>query len=110
MGMTIVITSCSSTKKHATTLKNTKPIQTTSVSHNQNRHSADFINMVNKITEKYAGVSLSSLARSNVNITDMGYEWKFMNVRTGKYFMIQTNHKFQNITLYKIPSSQFTMN
>lgn len=56
----------------------------------------------NKIIEKYAGVSITDIARSKVFKTREGYEWKFTNVTTGENFEIQTDHNLQSVNIFRV--------
>lgn len=58
---------------------------------------------INKLTEEYSGVSIKSIARSKVLQTTSGYEWKFMNVKTGQNYVALADTNFESVTIYKKP-------
>lgn len=58
-------------------------------------------NKVNGIIENYLGVPISSIARSDIEETTEGYQWKFMNVKTGENFIANSDFNFISIKIIK---------
>lgn len=56
---------------------------------------------INTIIEKYLGVSITSVARSKITKTDTGYQWKFMNVKTGANFSAYSDFNFSSVNIIK---------
>ncbi len=59
---------------------------------------------INTIIQNHLGVSISTIARSKITETQTGYQWKFINVKTGEKFIGNSNLDFQNIEIVKSKS------
>ena len=58
-------------------------------------------NKINKIIQNYLGVPISSIARSDIEETIDGYQWKFMNVKTGENFIANSDLNFETVQITK---------
>lgn len=99
----LCLDSCSSNKK--TTETNNLPPSpknyTFSNDTNTQSESAEITHKVNRIIEKYAKIPITSIARSKISETNFGYEWKFVNVKTGEKFIVNTGPNLEVVTLFK---------
>ncbi|MGY3791601.1 hypothetical protein [Aquimarina sp. 433] len=95
--------SCSGSKE---TLK-TKEVKVTTSNNiatpasSQNNVSGEINTKINTIIQNYLGVPISSIARSDVQETEKGYQWKFMNVKTGENFTANSDFTFDSIKITK---------
>ena len=93
------IVSCSSSKE--TNRKLTKAEISATEKATNNQLNQELTNKVNKIIQNYLGVPISSIARSDVRETAEGYQWKFMNVKTGENFIANSDFSFNTVKITK---------
>ncbi len=67
----------------------------------KNSNLDEVIQKVNLITEVYSNTPITAIARSKIRITKKGFQWEFVNVRTGKAYIIDTDHNFGSVTIVK---------
>ncbi|WP_405208407.1 hypothetical protein [Aquimarina sp. LLG6339-5] len=101
LGFSII--SCSSSKE---TIKETNAITSVPEKARKNEASANYASKeinrkINSIIQNYLGVPISSIARSDVKETEQGYQWKFMNVKTGENFIANTDFNFNSVKITK---------
>ena len=56
---------------------------------------------VNTIIADYLNVPINSIARSPIKETKQGYEWKFMNVKTGSSYNASSDFEFSSVIINK---------
>ena len=61
---------------------------------------------INSIIEDYLGVSISSIARSEIKQTPTGYQWKFINVRSGGSYAASSDLNFGSVKINKVKKSK----
>jgi len=97
------IISCTSSKE---TLKETAGKINSSAKSSQKRSLEDIANVkinteINTIIQNYLKVPISSIARSDVKETNDGYQWKFMNVKTGENYIANSDFNFKSVIITK---------
>jgi len=97
------ILSCTSSKE---TLKETAARTTSSTKSSQKESLKDMANIkinnkINAIIQNYLKVPISSIARSDVKETNDGYQWKFMNVKTGENYIANSDLTFKSVIITK---------
>ncbi|SEL24084.1 hypothetical protein SAMN04487910_2130 [Aquimarina amphilecti] len=101
LGLSII--SCSSSKK---TMEETDPtVSTQKIADKKssitNSKTKEINHKINSIIQNYLGVPISSIARSDIKETNEGYQWKFMNVKTGENFIANTDFNFKSVKIKK---------
>ncbi|WP_025741333.1 hypothetical protein [Aquimarina pacifica] len=56
---------------------------------------------INSIIADYLGVPMNAIARSPITQTKTGYQWKFMNVKTGSSFSASSDFNFSSVKISK---------
>ena len=109
--ISLTIISCSSSKK--TTSRgsdNSSENSRNKVVNSEPGFSKEVNYKINTIIQSYLGVSMSSIARSEIKRTGNGYQWKFMNVKTGQNFTANSNSSFSTVKITKNSSSIISYN
>ncbi|QKX05053.1 hypothetical protein HN014_09025 [Aquimarina sp. TRL1] len=94
---TTLLISCTSKKTATTTAATTE--NTTQAPDTEENPLKKFDQKVNQITEQYSGSPMNSIARSEIKETPSGYEWKVMNVKSGKKYIITTDKDFGSVAI-----------
>ncbi len=63
--------------------------------------SPELSNKINTIITDYLGIPMNAIARSPITQTKTGYEWKFMNVKTGSSFNASSDFEFASVKILK---------
>lgn len=97
------IISCTSSKE---TLKETAVKTKNSGRSLQQESLKDIANLkintkINTIIQNYLKVPISSIARSDLKETHDGYQWKFMNVKTGENYIANSDFNFKSVRITK---------
>lgn len=92
---------CSSSKELLESEEATISQNITTDASSQNSINRKINTKINTIIQNYLGVPISSIARSDVQETEKGYEWKFMNVKTGENFTANSDFTFNSIKITK---------
>ncbi len=98
--VSIFIIGCSSSKK-SHKKKMDSDTETTLSQIAKKRYNQEFENKINGIITNYLGVSISSIARSAVTPTEDGYQWRFMNVKTGENFIAYSDTSLSSVHIEK---------
>jgi len=102
--LSLSVISCSTSKKTAS--RNSKTNVATNNNSSETVRSLKISNQINAIIQSRLGVPISAIARSEITKTKTGYQWKFMNVRTGAKFIGSTNLTFQDVRIMKYKKNQ----
>ncbi len=99
-----LVISCSSSKKAVAENQRTQVSTTAQLSKkksSENTYSKEVNHKINTIIQNYLGTPITSIARSEIVKTENGYQWKFMNVKTGENFTANSDISFSSIEIVK---------